>query len=90
MRLPRLWIDFNSRSLDKFGTKRDRERQHLELYDGMPCIFYQEDESDDQGGYLHGEGTVSWDADRKERFAQIGEVRFTPASSTAFLDDFYA
>ncbi len=86
--LPRVRADFNSNSLGNCWTLEDLKRQGFELREGMRCIFYDVDCEDSQRGFLHGEGTVWWDA--KAGVFRIDlrtlQLRFTPGENLAVLD----
>jgi hypothetical protein len=92
MPLPLVRTDFNSNSLGSRWTAEDLERQGLRLREGMRCVFYDLDCQDGRSGYLHGEGTVWWDAKLSQFRIDLRTLRlgFTPGEDPAALAAAYA
>ena len=56
----------------------------------MRCIFYDRDAEDGQNGFLHGDGTVWWDAKANVFRVDVRtNLRFTPGDDPAVLDSEY-
>ncbi len=90
MALPRVQMDFNGNSLENSETRKDVERQNLELRPGMRCIFYQTDGQDGEIGFLHCVGTVWWDAKTQQlRLDMRVDFCFTPGTDLSVLDGLY-
>ncbi|HEX8912511.1 MAG TPA: hypothetical protein VF796_09130 [Humisphaera sp.] len=90
--LPRIYMDFNGYSLLTAGTQADLARQGLVPYDGMRCVFYQDDADDEGPGFLHTVGTVRRDAETGYFYLDTTtvEFRFTHGTvATAVLDAVY-
>ena len=81
-RLPRIHMDANTSSLANYWTRKDLERQGLELHEGMRCVFYDFDAEDGQNGFLHCEGIVLWD-EKSNQFRIGGSEPLCPSGKAA-------
>jgi hypothetical protein len=83
---PKIWVDFQKRDWDKVflttaGTKKDLERQGLELAEGMQIFLYQDD-PDEHGrdGFLYAKAVVHWEERKTRWFAVVESIKHTVAS----------